>query len=53
MAKKLKALEAYGDEIPPAPHPRSSEAVKHLAGLRGASVGLRQVEAFQLIREVI
>jgi LmbE family N-acetylglucosaminyl deacetylase len=53
MEKKLKALEAYGDEIPPAPHPRSLEAVKHLAGLRGASVGLRQVEAFVLLREVI
>jgi LmbE family N-acetylglucosaminyl deacetylase len=53
MAKKLKALEAYGDEIPPAPHPRSLEAVKHLAGLRGASVGLRQAESFMLIREVL
>jgi LmbE family N-acetylglucosaminyl deacetylase len=53
MGKKLKALEAYGDEIPPAPHPRSLEAVRHLAGLRGASVGLRQAEAFQLIREVL
>jgi LmbE family N-acetylglucosaminyl deacetylase len=53
MEKKLKALEAYGDEIPPAPHPRSLEAVKHLAGLRGASVGLRQAEAFVLLREVL
>lgn len=53
MRRKLAALECYGDEIPPAPHPRSLEAVKALAVTRGASVGLHAAEAFVLLREVL
>lgn len=53
LERKVKALEAYGDEIPVAPHPRSMEAVRALACLRGAAVGRPFAEAFELVREVI
>jgi N-acetylglucosamine malate deacetylase 1 len=53
MERKLAALREYGDEIPPAPHPRSLEAVQALATLRGAAIGRPAAEAFVLVREVI
>lgn len=53
LERKVRALQAYGDEIPPAPHPRSIEAVRALATLRGAAVGKPLAEAFMLVREVL
>jgi LmbE family N-acetylglucosaminyl deacetylase len=53
MARKVKALEAYGEELPAAPHPRSLLAVKYKAFSRGSEVGIHDAEAFVLIREVI
>lgn len=52
LALKLKALEAYAEEMRPYPHPRSVEAVEHLARWRGATVGVEAAEAFELGREV-
>lgn len=49
---KLEALAAYATEMRPFPHLRSFEAVRHLAGLRGATVGLKAAEAFILVREI-
>ena len=49
---KLKALEVYADELRAYPHSRSIEAVEHLARWRGASVGVRAAEAFELGREI-
>lgn len=49
---KCAALEAYVDEIRPWPHPRSADAVRHLAGLRGAESGLAAAEAFTVVRQV-
>ncbi len=49
---KLKALEAYAEEIRAYPHSRSIEAVEHLARWRGASVGVGAAEAFELGREI-
>jgi LmbE family N-acetylglucosaminyl deacetylase len=43
---KLQALEAYASEMRPFPHPRSLEAIGHLAKWRGASVGVPAAEAF-------
>lgn len=49
---KLKALEAYGDEMRNWPHPRSYEGVKHLARWRGAIAGCEAAEAFVLGRHI-
>jgi LmbE family N-acetylglucosaminyl deacetylase len=53
LATKLKALEAYGAELRPFPHPRSLQAVSALAQWRGASVGVLAAEAFVLGREIV
>ena len=53
LEKKLAALNAYAAEMRPYPHPRSIEAVRHLAAWRGASVGLCAAEAFVLARQRI
>lgn len=52
MDKKIKALEAYEAEMRPSPHPRSVEAVRALATLRGSQSGLQNAEAFCLVRKV-
>jgi N-acetylglucosamine malate deacetylase 1 len=48
---KLAALAAYAGEMRPFPHARSLEAVRHLAGWRGASAGFAAAEAFVLARQ--
>jgi N-acetylglucosamine malate deacetylase 1 len=50
---KLRALEAYAAEMRPFPHPRSREAVEHLARWRGATAGVQAAEAFILGRQII
>ena len=50
LDRKLHALEAYATELRPAPHPRSVEAVRALATVRGSAVGVGAAEAFQLVR---
>ena len=52
LDKKIKALEAYAEEMRPFPHPRSVEAVKALAAWRGASVGLMAAEALMTLRRI-
>lgn len=47
---KIKALEAYADELRAHPHPRSKEGVKILAKYRGLEVGYKFAEAFQAVR---
>jgi len=49
---KIEALRQYASELGAYPHPRSPEAVRHLAGSRGSSVGMCYAEAFQLLREL-
>ena len=53
LERKLSALRIYEKEMRPWPHPRSLEAVEHLARWRGASVGLPAAEAFMLGRHLI
>ena len=48
LPKKLAALSVYGEELRAFPHPRSIEAVEHLARWRGATVGVVAAEAFEL-----
>jgi len=50
LDSKIRALEAYGTEIPKSPHARSLEAVAALAVFRGGHVGVQAAEAFQLHR---
>ena len=49
---KLKALDAYAEELRDFPHPRSREAVEALARWRGATVGSRAAEGFVLGRRI-
>ncbi len=49
---KQKALAAYASEMRPWPHPRSHEAVEHLARLRGSQCGNVAAEGFVLLRGV-
>lgn len=48
LPKKLAALSEYAEELRAFPHPRSIEAVEHLARWRGATVGCAAAEAFEL-----
>jgi LmbE family N-acetylglucosaminyl deacetylase len=50
---KLRALNAYAQEMRPFPHPRSHAALEALARWRGAESGLDAAEAFVTIRERI
>lgn len=52
LALKLQALDAYAEEMRPWPHPRSREAVTHLAHWRGSTVGRVAAEAFALARHI-
>ena len=52
FAKKLKALGAYSSEMRQWPHARSLRAVKALSEWRGATVGVQNAEAFQLVRSI-
>lgn len=49
---KLRAIEAYEDEMRAYPHPRSPEVVRALAVKRGSEAGVALAEAFMLIREL-
>lgn len=53
LDRKVRALLAYAGEVRPDPHPRSPEAVRHLAAVRGRQVGLAAAEAFQTLRTLI
>lgn len=47
---KLALLECYDSELRDFPHPRSYEAVRTLARLRGAQCGCEAAEAFMFLR---
>lgn len=50
ISKKIKALEAYNEELRKPPHSRSVEHVKTLAKHRGYSMGVEMAEAFEVYR---
>jgi LmbE family N-acetylglucosaminyl deacetylase len=52
LETKRAALDVYKEEMRPWPHPRSIEAVEHLARWRGATVGCDAAEAFVLLRQL-
>ena len=49
---KLLALKEYSKELRPFPHSRSIETIEALSIYRGATVGLKKAEAFQIERIV-
>ncbi len=51
LERKLKVMAVYQSELGVFPFPRSNEAVRALATLRGATSGFMAAEAFQLLRE--
>ena len=53
LERKLEALDAYRSEMRPWPHPRSIEAISHLARWRGASCSMACAEAFMLGRHLL
>lgn len=52
LNRKMAALRAYESEMRSSPHPRSYEAVEHLARWRGATVGTDAAEAFVCLRHI-
>jgi LmbE family N-acetylglucosaminyl deacetylase len=50
---KRCALEAYAEEMRPAPHTRSLENLAALAQWRGMSVGVGMAEAFMALRQLV
>jgi N-acetylglucosamine malate deacetylase 1 len=51
LERKLEIMSIYGSEMGEFPFPRSAEAIRALATLRGAVSGSEAAEAFQLLRE--
>ena len=51
FGKKIKAMDIYASEVGDFPFPRSYEAIRALATLRGAASGFKAAEAFELLRE--
>jgi LmbE family N-acetylglucosaminyl deacetylase len=48
---KLRAMDIYSSELGAFPFPRSHQAIRALATVRGAASGFTAAEAFQLLRE--
>lgn len=48
---KLRAMDIYASELMAFPFPRSHDAIRALATLRGAASGFKVAEAFELLRE--
>ena len=51
LDRKLEIMSVYASEMGAYPFPRSSEAIRALAALRGTTSGFHAAEAFQLLRE--
>jgi LmbE family N-acetylglucosaminyl deacetylase len=51
LERKLEVMAVYQSELGVFPFPRSVEAIRALAALRGAGSGFVAAEAFQLLRE--
>lgn len=51
VERKLEIMSFYASEVGAFPFPRSLEAIRALAELRGSTSGCRAAEAFQLLRE--
>ncbi len=52
IERKLEILQLYRSEVPPDPHPRGPSAVRALARLRGATIGVEYAEGFMVLRDL-
>jgi hypothetical protein len=52
IERKIDIMKTYQTEMAPFPFPRSTEAIRALAGLRGSECGAAAAEAFVVVREV-
>jgi len=52
IQNKIKSLKFYKNELRKYPHPRSLKNVKNISMIRGASVGLKNAEAFECIYDI-
>lgn len=52
LKKKLRALEAYNEEMRRTPHPRSASSIEALARWRGSTAGCVAAEAFSVVRVI-
>ena len=50
--KKIEAFKYFNTQIKKHPHPRSIESIENLSKLRGATIGVKNAEAFMLIRSI-
>lgn len=53
LEKKIEIMKLYENEISDFPFPRSSQAIRALAQMRGASSGFHAAEAFMLLKEFV
>ena len=53
IERKIKALNAYQEEMREFPHSRSIETIKLLAKYRGSTVGMRAAESFKMERVLL
>jgi LmbE family N-acetylglucosaminyl deacetylase len=53
IERKIEALRAYDKEMRDFPHSRSYDALRALAVVRGASVGLSSAEGFMTLRSIV
>lgn len=51
--EKISIMRIYASEMAPFPFPRSAEAMKALAQLRGSECGGEAAEAFVVVREIV
>lgn len=51
LNEKIEVMKVYASELGEFPFPRSEQAVRSLACMRGASSGCKAAEAFMLLRE--
>src|SRR5690606_29132669 len=53
LDKKLDAFRCFETQIKEFPHSRSLKTIEVLSNFRGATVGVKNAEAFMLIRQII
>lgn len=51
LTNKIEMMKIYKSELADHPFPRSEEAIRALATLRGAAAGVQAAEAFMLVKE--
>jgi len=53
LGRKINIMEIYTGQLEDFPFPRSEQAIRALASLRGAAAGCMAAEAFMLLKEIL